>query len=164
MSIRKALSAVAVIGPIAASLVAGFELSASTARIGIGGQHQTTFTPGRYIVTLADPVVATYRGGVKGYAATKADAGKQLTVRAKAAQTYSEYLSTQQRDVARAAAVTIDQWCTLALNAFSATITVKQLAALPSDRKVASLAPDELRHVTATPSTSFLGLDGTGGV
>jgi hypothetical protein len=115
-------------------------------------------------VTLAEPAVATYRGGLKGYAATKPDAGKQLTARAKAAQTYSEYLSTQQKDVASAAAVKIDQSYTLALNAFSATISVKQLAALPSDRKVASLAPDELRHVTATPSTSFLGLDGTGGV
>ncbi len=66
-------------------------------------------------MTLADPAVATYRGGVNGYAATKPDAGKQL-------------------------------------------------AALSSNKKVASLAPDELKHVTATPSTSFLGLDGTGGV
>ena len=164
MSIRKALSAVAVTGLIAASLVAGIGLSASAAPTRIGGQHRTTFTPGRYIVTLADPAVATYRGGLKGYAATKPDAGMQLNARAKAAQTYSEYLSTQQKDVASAAAVKIDQSYTLALNAFSATLTVKQLAALSSDRKVASLAPDELKHVTATPSTSFLGLDGTGGV
>jgi len=133
VSIRKVLSTLGV-----ASLMAGGALSASAAPTGIGGQHQTTFTPGRYIVTLADPAVATYRGGVNGYAATKPDAGKQLNARATAAQTYSQYLVTRQKDVANAAAVKIDQSYTL--------------------------APDELKHVTATPSTSFLGLDGTGGV
>ena len=164
LSIRKALSTLGVATLVAASLMAGGSLSASAAPTGIGGQHQTTLTPGRYIVTLADPAVATYRGGVKGYAATKPDAGKQLNARGTAAQTYSQYLKTRQKDVASAAAVKIDQSYTLALNAFSAALTVKQLAALSSDRKVASLAPDEIKQVTATPSTSFLGLDGTGGV
>ncbi|MES2094323.1 MAG: S8 family serine peptidase [Actinomycetota bacterium] len=164
MSIRKALSTLAAASLIAASLVAGSALSASAAPTGIGGQRQTTLTPGRYIVTLADPAVATYRGGVKGYTATKPEDGKQLNARAKASQTYSEYLKTRQKDVATAASVKIDQSYTLALNAFSATLTMKQLAALSSDKKVASLAPDELKRVTATPSTSFLGLDGTGGV
>ena len=164
VSIRKALAAVGVAGLIATSLVAGTGVSASAAPTAIGGQHQTTFAPGRYIVTLAAPAVATYRGGVEGYVATKPEQGKQLNARAKAAQLYSGYLSKQQKDVAGAAAVKIDQSYTLALNAFSATLTVKQLVALSSDRKVASLAPDELKHVTATPSTSFLGLDGTGGV
>jgi hypothetical protein len=164
VSIRKALSTLAAASLIAASLVGGTGLSASAAPTGIGAQRQTTFTPGRYIVTLADPAVATYRGGIKGFAATKPEEGKQLNARAKAAQLYSGYLSKQQKDVAGAAAVKIDQSYTLALNAFSATLTVKQLSALSSDRKVASLAADELKHVTATPSTSFLGLDGTGGV
>ena len=164
VSFRKALAAVGVAGLIATSLVAGTGASASAAPTAIGGQHQTTLAPGRYIVTLADPAVATYRGGVTGYAATNPEQGKQLNARAKAAQLYSGYLSKQQKDVASAAAVKIDQSYTLTLNAFSATLTVKQLVALSSDRKVASLAPDELKHVTATPSTSFLGLDGTGGV
>ena len=164
LSIRKALSTLGVATLVAASLVAGGALSASAAPTGVGGQHQTTLTPGRYIVTLADPAVATYRGGLKGYAATKPDAGKQLNARGAAAQTYSQYLKTRQKDVASAAAVKIDQSYTLALNAFSAALTVKQLAALSSDRRVASLAPDEIKQVTATPSTSFLGLDGTGGV
>ena len=164
MSIRKALSILGVATLVAASLVAGGALSASAAPTSIGGQHQTTLTPGRYIVTLADPAVATYRGGVTGYAATKPDTGKQLNARGAAARSYSQYLKTRQKDVASAAAVKIDQSYTLALNAFSATLSVKQLAALSSDRKVASLAADEIKQVTATPSTSFLGLDGTGGV
>ncbi|MBG6108502.1 S8 family serine peptidase [Frigoribacterium sp. CG_9.8] len=164
LGVRKALAAVGVAGLMATSLVAGTAVSASAVPTGIGGQNQTTFTPGRYIVTLADPAVATYRGGVNGYAPTKPDDGAQLNARGSAAKTYSEYLATKQKDVANTATVKIDQSYTLALNAFSATLSVKQLAALSSDRRVASLAPDELKRVTATPSTSFLGLDGTDGV
>ena len=89
----------------------------------------------------------------------KPEEGKQLNARAKAAQSCSGYLSTRQKDVASAAAVKIDQSYTLALDAFSATLTVKQLAARHSARKVASLAPDEFKYVTVTPSTLFLGLD-----
>ena len=89
----------------------------------------------------------------------KPEEGKQLNAWAKAAQPYSGYLSTRQKDVASAAAVKIDQSYTLALDAFSATLTVKQLAARHSARKVASLAPDEFKYVTVTPSTLFLGLD-----
>ena len=89
VSFRKALAAVGVAGLIATSLVAGTGASASAAPTAIGGQHQTTLAPGRYIVTLADPAVATYRGGVTGYAATNPEQGKQLNARAKAAQLYS---------------------------------------------------------------------------
>ncbi|MCU1526016.1 MAG: serine protease [Microbacteriaceae bacterium] len=164
MSIRKILSSIAAAGLIAASLVAGSTLSASAVPTGIGGQHQTTFTPGRYIVTLADPAVATYRGGVNGFAPTKPDEGKQLNARGKAQQSYGDYLTRRQADVAANVGVTIDQSYTLALNGFSATLTAKQAAALSANKAVASLAPDELKHVTATPSTSFLGLDGADGV
>jgi len=44
---------------------------------------------------LADPAVATYRGGVKDYAATKPGAGKQLNVRRAAARSYSQHLKTR---------------------------------------------------------------------
>jgi len=94
VSTRKALSILGV-GTLAAAPVAGGVLSASSAPTGIGGRHQTTFTPGRYIVTLADPAVATYRGGVKDYAATKPGAGKQLNVRRAAARSYSQHLKTR---------------------------------------------------------------------
>ncbi|MCU1557595.1 MAG: serine protease [Microbacteriaceae bacterium] len=164
MSIRKTLASIAAAGLITASLLAGSALGASAVPTGIGGQHQTTFTPGRYIVTLVDPSVATYRGGINGFAPTKPDNGKQLNARGRAQQSYGDYLAGKQKDVAAKAGVTVDQSYTLALNGFSATLTAKQAAALSADKAVASLAPDELKHVAATPSTSFLGLDGANGV
>ncbi|WP_307812268.1 S8 family peptidase [Lacisediminihabitans changchengi] len=163
--LRTAFSSIAVAGLVAATVLTGGTLSASAAvPTSLAGQHQTTFTPGRYIVTLADPAVATYQGGVNGYTATKPNPGKQLNARSKAVQSYGDYLAQQQKDVAAAAGVTIKQSYTLALNGFSATLSAKQLAALSANKQVASLAPDEIKHVTATPSTSYLGLDGDNGV
>ena len=163
--LRTAFSSIAVAGLVAATVLTGGTLSASAAvPTGLTGQHQTSFTPGRYIVTLADPAVATYQGGVNGYSATKPSPGKQLNARSKAVQSYGDHLAKQQEDVAAAAGVKISQSYTLALNGFSATLSATQLAALSANKQVASLAPDEIKHVTATPSTSFLGLDGDNGV
>ena len=53
--------------------------------IGAGiGQPVTDFTDGRYIVTLADDAVATYTGGVYGFAPTTPDAGARRTRRSAA--------------------------------------------------------------------------------
>ena len=161
---RRALSAVAVVGLLATSLVAATALPASARPTGIQGQQQTKLTPGRYIVTLADPGVATYVGGIAGFLATKPADGEQLNARATAATRYAAHLDAVQKEVATAAKVAIGQSYTLALNGFSANLTATQLAALAADKKVASLASDNLRHLTAIPATSYLGLDGAGGV
>ena len=162
--VTKTLASIAGAALIAASLVGGPALSAFAAPTGIGGGHQTDLAPGRYIVTLVDPAVATYGGGINGYSATKPDTGKQLNPRSNAAKRYGDFLTGKQADVAAAANVKIEQSYTLALNAFSATLTTAQVVGLSASKRVASLAPDEIKHVTATPSTSFLGLDGPTGV
>ncbi|WP_081844426.1 S8 family serine peptidase [Cellulomonas sp. URHE0023] len=129
-----------------------------------GGTPKTPLEPGRYIVTLADSSVATYQGGVSGYAATQPDAGDQLDARKAPAKSYSDYLVDKQEAVADAAGVDIDTSYTLALNAFSADLTSQQAAELLANRDVVAVTPDELKHITAVPSTTFLGLDGPGGV
>ncbi len=128
------------------------------------GSGQTSFEPGRYIVTLADEAVATYEGGVPGYEGTRPDQGEQLNARQAPVQDYSEYLANKQQDVAAEAAVDVDVSYTLALNAFSADLTSVQAAELMANREVLAVTPDELKQVTAVPSTTFLGLDGPGGV
>lgn len=159
-----AVAVAATFALVATSLLAGPTQSAEAAPTRIGVGQQTDLAPGRYIVTLADPSVATYRGGISGFPSTKPRSDNQLNARSNAAQSYSDYLSSRQKKVAAAAKVTIEQSYTLALNAFSATLTTAQIAELNSDRAVASLLPDELMKITATPSTSFLGLDGDDGV
>ena len=162
-SIRSALSLLTAVALAASSVLVGAG-AASAAPDGPGGLGTTSFAPGRYIVTLVDPAVATYDGGVPGFAPTRPDDGDQLNARRAPAQDYSDYLEEKQQDVAAAAGVAISQSYTVALNAFSAKLTTAQAAALTADRNVATITPDELKHPTATPSTDFLGLSGPGGV
>jgi subtilisin family serine protease len=150
----------------AAALVGGGAAFAAPSNSVIPGVSQpvTHLTAGRYIVTLADEGVATYDGGVNGFSATAPDPGKKLNPRSAAARQYAKYLAEQQKEVAASVGASIDYSYTLALNGFAADLSASQAARLSANKKVASLAPDELLKPTATPSTDFLGLSGPNGV
>ena len=141
-----------------------FGAAGASAAPTIPGQNgQVNFKPGRYIVTLVDNSVATYDGGLSGYAPTQPDEGDQLNARKAPVKKYSEYLADKQKDVASAAGVTIDSSYTMAFNGFSAELTTAQAAKLVGNRDVLTITRDEMKQVTES-STSFLGLDGPGGV
>lgn len=162
-SVNSILALVAGASVVASGLIAAPALAATPAG-GFAGGGQTSFEPGRYIVTLVDNSVATYDGGIPGYPGTQPDVGDQLNARTAPSLNYSDYLTDKQNEVADAAGVSIDVSYTLALNAFSAELSSAQAAQLVADKNVLAVSPDELKHVTAEPSTSFLGLDGPGGV
>ena len=162
--VRRILATIATAGLLATAVVVGSASAASAAPVAPGGNGQTSFDPGRYIVTLADSAVATYDGGITGYPGTTPDAGDQLNARKAPAQNYSDYLTTKQQDVAASVGADIDQSYTMALNGFSANLSSEQAAKLASSRDVLAITPDELKHITATPSTEFLGLAGENGV
>ncbi|WP_243855092.1 S8 family peptidase [Diaminobutyricimonas sp. TR449] len=148
-----------------ATTMAAVPLAASAAPQSIGGgQSQTHFAPGRYIVTLQDDAAATYTGGVNGFAPTKPREGRQLNAKANPVKEYSGFLAKKQREVAASVGAEIDYSYTLAINGFAADLTAEQAAKLAADKDVAYLTPDELKHITATPSTEFLGLEGADGV
>lgn len=164
-SIRSLLSTITGTALVATALVAGSAAGASAAPQFPGGSGgQVSFEPGRYIVTLVDNAVATYGGGVNGFSATKPKDGDQLNARRGPVQDYSNYLETKQEKVAAAVGADINASYTMAINAFSANLSSEQAAALVASKDVATITPDELHHVTATPSTEFLGLEGAGGV
>lgn len=161
---KSVLSAVAVFALAATGTLAGAG-GASAAPDGPGPVGQVSFTPGRYIVTLADPSVATYDGGIPGFAPTQPEEGRQLNPRRSTVQAYSDYLIQKQQDVATAVGVDINYSYTMAINAFAADLTAEQASRLVANRDVATVTPDELKHVTAAvPSTEFLGLSGPDGV
>lgn len=165
MGIRKFIAGVATSALIASGLIAGSALgAAAVVPTSISGQHQTSFTAGRYIVTLAAASAATYDGGTRGFAPTKPKEGKQLNAENRSVENYSDYLTGQQKDIAATVGAKIDYSYTLALNGFSANLSADQAMKLSMNKDVAALAPDELRHLAAVPSTSFLGLDGPDGV
>ena len=163
-SARHSFRSILAVATAASLALVGLVATPAVAGVTPAGTGQTSFEPGRYIVTLAEDAVATYGGGVPGLPGTQPDTGDQLNARTAPVQDYSEYLEQKQQEVAAEAGVTIDVSYTLALNAFSAVLTSEQAAQLLASRDVTAVSPDELKHVTATPSTSFLGLDGEGGV
>lgn len=164
--LRRSLSSVIALAAGASVVATALIAAPATAATvpGLAGGGQTSFQPGRYIVTLVDDAVATYDGGIPGYPGTQPDEGDQLNARTAPSLDYSQYLADKQNEVADSAGVSIDVSYTLALNAFSAELSAAQAAQLVADRNVLAITPDELKHVTAEPSTSFLGLDGPGGV
>ena len=170
MSLRGVTAVTLTAGLVAtAALVGGtgaaFAAPAVPGVIGPGpAQQAVDFTAGRYIVTLVDNAVATYDGGVAGYSATTPKKEEKLNAHSRASKDYSTYLAEQQQELAASVDASIDYSYTLALNGFSADLSASQAAELSTQKTVASITPDELKHLTAVSSTDFLGLSGPEGV
>ena len=77
-SSRSALSLLTAAALAASTVLAGAAGAAVAAPGGPGSLGTVSFEPGRYIVTLVDPAVATYDGGVPGFSPTRPDEGDQL--------------------------------------------------------------------------------------
>jgi hypothetical protein len=124
-------------------------------------QAGTGFKDGRYFVILKEDPVATYRGGIRGLAATAATDGT-LDVDSPAAQKYDQHLTAQQIEVAASTEVPVEQHFTTALNAFVSELTAEQALALSKDDRV--LAVSEVKQYAPDySSTEFLGLPGPTG-
>jgi len=132
--------------------------------IGTPGGTRMDFSAGRYIVTLSDEAVALYQGGVNGFSATMPGAGTKLDAQSRSAETYSDYLTRVQSEVAASVDATVGYSYTLALNGFAAQLTGKQAAALAAKKNVVSVVPDTLLHVAAESSTDYLQLSGPTGL
>ncbi|WP_382308564.1 S8 family serine peptidase [Herbiconiux sp. UC225_62] len=122
------------------------------------------FTDGRYIVTLKSDAVAAYRGGLAKFPGTQPAPGDDLDAGSRKVTDYSSYLAGVQEQVADSVDADITTSYTLTTNGFASTLTAGQAAALAADPRVARVVPDELLHLTATPSTDYLGLSGADGV
>ncbi|MDJ0337663.1 S8 family serine peptidase [Cryobacterium sp. PH31-O1] len=169
---RATIAATVTLALVGASVLVGGTLPAGAAPAATGlaggitapGGTRMDFTAGRYIVTLSDEAVALYQGGVNGFAATMPDAGAKLNAQSRSAESYTDYLTQIQREVAASVDATVGYSYTLAVNGFAAELTGKQAAALAMKRNVVSVVPDALRHVTAESSTDFLRLSGPNGL
>ncbi|WP_241980785.1 S8 family serine peptidase [Cryobacterium sp. Hh11] len=132
--------------------------------IGSPSGQRMDFTAGRYIVTLSDDAVALYRGGVNGFSATMPGLGAKLDAQSRSAETYRDYLTRLQSELAASVDATVGASYTFGLNGFSAELSGKQAAALAAKKNVVSVVPDTLLHLTAESSTDYLRLSGPTGV
>jgi subtilisin family serine protease len=120
-----------------------------------------------YIVQVAGAPLASYSGGVAGYAATKPQDGRKLDTHSAPAQQYGNHLKAQQKDVLRNAGVdtgkTVYQYNTT-FNGMAVKLTAAQAVTLQHTAGVLNVFKS--RIVTAkTPVTpQFLGLTGPAGV
>ena len=115
------------------------------------------------IIRLADESVASYRGGIKGLAATNPGARGARTIdfKSKAVGDYRAYLKTQRQKFAaslsKVGGARITQSWDIAFNGVSARIAMKDVAAVAALPGVAAVYPDLLLKLDTDTSPSFIG-------
>ena len=117
-----------------------------------------------YIVQLSEPSVAAYRGGIKGFAATRPSKGAKLDAKQTAVANYRSHLSSRQDEVLRSVggARKLHSYG-YTFNGFAAELTEVQVQKLAANPGVLAVTKDELRKVDTSTTPAFLGLDGKNG-
>ena len=112
-----------------------------------------------YIVVLAGDPIATYKGGVAGYARTKAPEGAKVAADSAPAAKYEKHLTAQHNKSLRLAgagtAAKLYDY-TVALNGYAALLTPKQVEAVKLQKGVVRVFEDadaSGRRPTAAPSS-----------
>ncbi|MEU6738538.1 S8 family serine peptidase [Streptosporangium sandarakinum] len=122
-------------------------------------------TPAPYIVTLAEPPLATYDGGTEGIAPTRGRKGKKVDTTSSHARRYRDRLTDRQNQVARSVGAAATGHHAVASNSFTAQLTPAQALRLHATQGVVSVVPDTLRKaLDDRNSTDFLGLSGAAGL
>ncbi|WP_206447422.1 S8 family serine peptidase [Agrococcus sp. KRD186] len=149
----------AAIGTAVALCASGAVLSATTANAAASPGSALSFEDGRYIVVLAEDALATYEGGVSGFAATAPQRGSDLDTDSRAARAYSAHLNDRQQDVAAEVGATIDASLTAAMNGFVADLTAEQATELSRLAGVRSVEANEILQTQSSPANDYLQLD-----
>lgn len=118
-----------------------------------------------YIVQLAAPPVAGYRGGIAGYAATRPAPGRRLDVNASTVRAYIAYLDAQRNaTLALTPSAPVTYRYNIAFNGFAAKLTPAEVAKLRADPRVLAVTADTPRRPDTSRTPAFLGLSQPGGV
>jgi hypothetical protein len=122
-----------------------------------------------YVVQLVQAPVATYGGGVAGYAATKPGKGKKLDAGSNAAQSYAGYLNAKHNGALEKVGGGDKVYdYTAVFNGFAAQLTAEQASKLELLKDVAVVEKAENVSVDATATTgssdAFLHLSDNGGL
>jgi subtilisin family serine protease len=118
-----------------------------------------------YIVQLAEAAAASYKGGTRGFAATKPAPGQRLSAADPAVARYAGYLE-QQHDamLATVGGEKIHSF-RYSFNGFAAALTPADLTRLAHRPEVVAIWPDSIHTLETINSSRFLGLqDQSGGL
>jgi subtilisin family serine protease len=119
-----------------------------------------------YIVVLAGDPIATYKGGIAGFARTKAPEGAKVAADSAPAVKYEKHLTAQHNKSLRLAgagtAAKLYDY-TVALNGYAALLTPKQVEAIKLQKGVVRVFEDQMRQAHTDSSAKFMGLTVKGG-
>jgi Subtilase family/Fibronectin type-III domain/Peptidase inhibitor I9/PA domain len=117
-----------------------------------------------YIVQMADMPVTAYKGGIKGYAATKPRKGQKIDPNSPAVVSYMAYLASRQ-DVALNSVGGGKKLYNYGyvFNGFAADLTPAQAQKLAQTKGVLAVTKDEIRKLDTASTPAFLGLTGNTG-
>ncbi|GIH13060.1 S8 family serine peptidase [Rugosimonospora africana] len=120
-----------------------------------------------YIVEMAGAPLASYDGGVQGYAATKPAAGQRLDAHSTRAKAYGDHLRAKQTDVLRSNGVdtkkAVYQYST-AFNGVAVSLTAGQAQKLRTAPGVLAVFKNSTLTIDTPVTPSFIGLTGKNGV
>src|SRR5262245_40897593 len=116
-----------------------------------------------YIVRLAEAPVTAYKGGIKGYAATRPAKGKKIDPNSAKVVSYMSFLTARHDAVLAAVGGTKRYSFGYVFNGFAAELTDAQAAKMASMPGVLSVTKDELMHLDTSDTPTFLGLTGPDG-
>jgi subtilisin family serine protease len=162
---RKRLATLSAAAFIAVASLA--EPMVATAAAGGEGKAvgQKRFTNNAYIVQLADEPVVAYRGGVKGYAATRPRKGQKIDPNSPAVVSYMSFLASRQDALlASVGASKKLHSYGFVFSGFAAELTPEQAQKLAQTKGVLAVTKDEFRALDTASTPSFLGLSGPTGV
>jgi hypothetical protein len=117
-----------------------------------------------YIVRLAGSPVTAYKGGIKGYAATRPRAGQKIDPDSSKVVNYMNYLTARHDAVLAAVGGGKKHYSYgYVFNGFAADLTESQAARLRATSGVLSVEKDEALSLDTSTTPAFLGLSGVNG-
>ena len=122
-------------------------------------------TDGMYIVRLSNPAIATYDGGIPGFAATSAQANgdRRLNTRSDAAKKYEKFLRDQQKaligNAGRAFGRGLETQFTYqhAINGFAVELTADEAKALRGMAGVAAVDRERMEQLLTDAGPAWIG-------
>jgi len=123
------------------------------------------FTNNAYIVQLAEQPVTAYKGGIKGYGATKPKAGQKIDPNSPRVVNYMSYLESRHDAVLASAGGGKKLYSYgYVFNGFAAELSPAQAEKLAATKGVLSVTKDEARELDTSSTPAFLGLSGSDGL
>ena len=156
-------------GARVAALAAAFTVLTPLSHSAFAAEPQLKLdtTKKTYIVQLVEAPVASYDGGTAGIPATKPAPGQKVKANSPNSKKYEAHLRNEQRKALRASGVKESakkQEYTVAFNGFTAQLTQAEADALKSNKAIANVWEDEIRHADTVGTPEYLGMSGPGGV